>query len=331
MRRLIGLTVIAAVLYGGYWFVGRGQIETRMTTVLNTINDGPENVQFSDLSTKGFPSRFDTTITDLNFTDATGRFSWSAPVFQLLALAYRPNEVIAIFPTSQTFTIGEDVFTLEADDMRASGKVSASTALSLQTATVTLDSPRLRTQDGAELAMDALLSAIRQSPGRDKTYDIFLDARSIALPAELRRLIDPQRFQPDVIDGLRLDAEMELTEQIELNSAAQTPAEITAVRITEMVLTWGDMSATAIGDLTTTSGGLLNGSVTMTALNWDRALDLAVANGALDDNRRTFVTGIINTLDETPHIADTLTVTLTITNGEMMVGTLPLGSAPRLR
>jgi len=103
MRKLIFLVVISALLYGGYWFVGRAQIEDRITEALIEADEGPYDVSFGTLRTRGFPSRFDTTVTDFSFNDPATGTAWLAPRFQLFALAYRPNEVIAVFPQEQIF------------------------------------------------------------------------------------------------------------------------------------------------------------------------------------------------------------------------------------
>ncbi|MDG1407422.1 MAG: DUF2125 domain-containing protein, partial [Octadecabacter sp.] len=87
----------------------------------------------------------------------------------------------------------------------------------------------------------------------------------------------------------------------------------------------------AIGEVTPDDNGILNGSISISARNWQQGLDLAVSTGAVKDERQFLVTEIANNMDETPHIPDTLTVTLNIVDGNMMLGMMPLGAAPVLR
>lgn len=330
MRKLIVLVVVAASLYGGYWFVGKSQIQTRLSEALTQVDAGDYDLSYDTLRTRGFPSRFDTTITNLQVSDPAALVDWSAPTFQLFALSYRPNEVIAVFPNEQTLTIDGEVFTLFTNDMRASGKVRPNGALDFQTATVEMDNPRIRTVQGAELAMASVLAAMRLTPDTSQTYDAFLEARAIVLPEDIRRLIDPQNLQPPVIGSVRFDSDVTLTTPIALNSQGNPP-QIETLSIKEFGLTWGDMSVSAIGDVTPDAGGVLNGSISLSARNWQQALDLAVSTGTVNADRRFLVTEIASNLDETPHIPDTLTVTLTIKDGNMALGAFPLGPAPRLR
>lgn len=331
MRKLILLAVVSALLYGGYWFVGRSQIESRLTEALVAANDGPYDISYNSLKTRGFPSRFDTTVTDLSFVDPATGTAWAAPFFQLFALSYRPNEVIAVFPAEQTVELAGETYTIVTSDMRASGKVRPSAALTFQNATITMDNPRITSESGFDVSMASVLAAMRQAPDTTQTYNLFLETRAIALPENLRRFLDPTNLQPPLIQNLRLDSDVDTSLPIELNGAADTPPHIAAMRIKEFSLTWGDMSATAIGDVTPDENGVLNGSVSLSARNWQQGLDMAVANGMVEADRRFLVNEIAGALDETPHIPDTLTLTLQIAEGMMTLGGYPLGPAPMLR
>jgi hypothetical protein len=331
MRKLIALVVVAATLYGGYWFVGRSQIQSKLSEALVEIDAGDYDLTYDTLHTKGFPSRFDTTITNLEFNDPLTATSWAAPIFQLFALSYRPNEVIAVFPNEQTLTVDGEVFTLLTNDMRASGKVRANATLAFQTATIEMDYPRIQTEEGAELAMASILAAMRLTPETIQTYDLFLEARSIELPEDVRRMIDPQNLQPAIIQSLRFDSDIDLSAPIELNGANTDPIGLEAISIKEFALAWGEMSLSAIGDVTPDATGLLNGSFSISARNWQQLLDLAVATGSIPEERRLLIVGMAANIDETPHVPDTLTTTLTITDGQMALGPIPLGAAPLLR
>lgn len=331
MRKLIALVLVLATLYGGYWFVGRSQIQSRLTDAIVQADAGEMNVTYGTLATRGFPSRFDTTVTDLVVEDPTAQVRWETPIFQLLALSYQPNNVRAYFPEEQVFVVDGDRFTLLTNEMVARGQVSASAALAFQQAEFEMLNPRLRTEDGAELALERLFAAMRLTPETTQSYDVYFEARSIVLPENIRNMIDPQNLQPPIIQSLRLDSDMVLSDPIELNSANAGAPSITSLSIKEFALTWGEMSVTAIGEVMPDRAGVLDGSVTLTARNWNEALNLAVAAGAIPEEQRYIVTEIAKNLDETPDFSDTLTVTLSIVNGEMALGGYALGPAPLLR
>jgi len=331
MRKLIVLVVVLASLYGGYWFVGKSQIQSRLSEALVEIDAGDMNVTYGTLATRGFPSRFDTTLTDLVVEDPNARLRWETPIFQLLALSYQPNNVRAYFPEEQTFVIDGERFMLFTSEMVARGQVSASTALAFQQAELELLNPRLRTEEGAELALARLFAAMRLTPETTQTYDLFFEARSIVLPEDIRRIIDPQNRLPPIMQSLRFDSDLDLSAPIALNPSDEQPPMIEVLSVREFAFEWGEISLSAIGDVKPDEFGVMDGSITISARNWQQALDLAVIAGAIPEERRQFFTGIVTSLDETPHIPDTLTATLMIVDGEMMLGPLPLGKAPLLR
>lgn len=331
MRKLIVLILLAALLYGGYWFVARSQIHDGLTEALVQADEGIYDVSYTSLRTRGFPSRFDTTVTDFEFNDPTTGTRWSAPLFQLFALSYRPNEVIAVFPPEQTFTINNSDVVLRTDDMRASGKVSANAALTFRDATITMDAPRFQTEDGNEWIMASVLAAMRLTPNTTQSYDIFLEAQSIELSENTRRFIDPGNLQPPVIENLRFDSDATLTSPLQINNPDGILPTFETLSIKEFALTWGEMSLSAIGDVAPDATGMLSGSISLSARNWQQGLDLAVANGMVNSDRRFLVNEIAGNLDETPHIPDTLTLSLIIKDGAMSLGGLSLGAAPVFR
>ncbi len=331
MLRLIAVVVIAAIAYGGYWFVGRSQIQSGLTDALIEANEGAYDVSFGSLKTRGFPSRFDTTVTDFRVSDPVTGTQWMAPFFQLFALSYRPNEVIAVFPDEQMFTVNGTQITLFTQDMRASGKVRANAALSFRDATITMDNPRFVTENGGTLEMANVLAATRLTPDTAQTYDIFVEAHAIALPDDIRRFVDPGNLQPQILQNLRFDSDVTLTAPLQLNNTNAAAPAFETLSIKEFALTWGEISVTAIGDLSAGPNDALDGSISLSARNWQQALDLAVANGVVNADRRFLVTEILGNLDETPHIPDTLTLTLTIADSNLSLGGLPLGAVPALR
>jgi hypothetical protein len=49
MRKLIVLVVVLTTLYGGYWFVGRSQIQSILTDAIVQVDAGEMNVTFTSL------------------------------------------------------------------------------------------------------------------------------------------------------------------------------------------------------------------------------------------------------------------------------------------
>ena len=102
MRALAWIVAVLTALWGGYWFVGSSALESATLRGVDDLRAQGNTLDYSDLSLQGFPNRFDMTVTDPVFVSAQNGFGWKAPFVQSFALSYRPNEVIVVFPDSQT-------------------------------------------------------------------------------------------------------------------------------------------------------------------------------------------------------------------------------------
>jgi len=97
MRRLTILVIAAACLYSIYWFVGASRIEVGAKAALAQMQADGWEASHTDLATRGYPSRFDTTITELGLQPPDGSWRYTTPFAQAFALSYRPTHVIAAF------------------------------------------------------------------------------------------------------------------------------------------------------------------------------------------------------------------------------------------
>lgn len=320
MRRLVILVIVMAVAYAGYWVVGSRSVNGAAHDALTGLTEAGWQVEYTDLTTRGFPSRFDTTVTDFALTSPEG-LQYQAPFLQAFALSYRPNRVIIAFPPDQTVAIGGLPLTLASDGMRASGSVRANTALSFSAATLVADSLAMST-DAAGIRMRGVLAAAR-SVG-DNNYDLYAGAKTLTLPTAVWQKMFPQNKLPAAIDAVSVDATVSLDAPIDrLNP---NPG-IVAITLKQAALGWGDVSIRASGSLTPDQAGFAAGQITIEAVNADILL-IGLANaGLIDPGVAPTLQNMVSTMaDETGK----MTVPLTFANGQVSWGFLPLGPAPAL-
>lgn len=328
MRWLIRLVILFAVVYGGYWFIGRNTLNDRIAAALDQA--GAQGVSVGTWGVRGFPNRFDTTFEDVEITTPNG-LTWSAPWLQVFALAYRPNEVIAVWPDEQSFDMGGETLTLLTSGMRASARVRANADLVFAKAELDMHAPRLRLErDGTELSMSRLFAAARARPDTERDYDVYLDAQSITLPDWMRMALDPEGTQPSLIRDLRFDGTATLSRVLDRHLAEGDPVLLEALNIRELGLVWGEISISVIGQVSAGADGRAEGSLTISAANWERALDMARAAGLIGEGFEETYANMARQMDETPHLPETLTLTLTLSDGRARLGPLPIGPAPRL-
>ncbi|MGB3146127.1 MAG: DUF2125 domain-containing protein [Paracoccaceae bacterium] len=327
MRFLVWITAICAALYAGYWVVGSRAVLQGAESALAEMKAGGR-ADYSAVSLQGFPSRFDLTIEAPQLVSADGYSQWQADFLQLLALSYRPNHLMAIFPPRQTLRAGYEEIALANSDLRASIALAASTDLALDHAEVEGHDLDLSSNFGWQLLAEKLVLASRRADGSGTTHEIALKVTGLAPGDQFRQLIDPQHRHPSVAStasaGMIASFDAPLDRRL-----AEAPVRLRALRDIGVTLSWGTMQLTASGAVEIDSAGLPVGRIDLVGDDW-RAIFALLRDGGVFDPQLApgFENGLaeIAKADGTP---DQLKLPLIFENGGVWLGPLPLGPAPR--
>ena len=326
MRKLTFLVVILAALYGGYWFVGSRAIENGARQGLVDLQADGWDVRYSDLSTAGFPSRFDTTVTELSLRSPDGLTGWDGPFVQIFALSYQPNKVIAVLPRDFTLTIEGDTFTVVNDRLRASGAVKASSDLALSDITAEADQLAVSSARLGQITLNRGLAALRAVRDMPNRYDTYLELNDLAreTPLLVRDRL-PDRLERFVFDGaMTFDRPLD---RHGFDGTGPEPA-LREVDLRNMALDVADMSLTASGQLTVDALGVPDGRITFRTAQWRQLIDYLVVAGVIDTGMQRTVTNVAQAMAAG---GGELALPLSFQNGFMSIGPLPVGPAPRLR
>ncbi|MEO1918276.1 MAG: DUF2125 domain-containing protein, partial [Paracoccaceae bacterium] len=104
MRGLITLTLVLALSWSGWWFFGTAAQKTAIETWMQERREAGWIAEVDDFNVTGFPNRFDSVFIGLTLSNPRASWTWQAPRFQLIALSYKPNHIIAVWPDTQTYT-----------------------------------------------------------------------------------------------------------------------------------------------------------------------------------------------------------------------------------
>ncbi|MCC7321135.1 MAG: DUF2125 domain-containing protein [Rubellimicrobium sp.] len=327
-----GLTIATGILaagWSGYWFVAAQAARGGAEAIVSELRDGGWQVSYSDLSTRGFPSRIDTTLSDLALADPATGIGWNAPFLQVFALSYRPNEIIAAWPEEQTIALPGQTLTVRAEGLMASARVGVATDLPLEQATVQSGLITLASDAGWQGGASHLLAAFRRAPGVDgappdpASYDIFADLAEIALPVDLLARLDPGTGTPAVAGRARLDAGVRLDAPL----ARGTEPGILGIVLRDLRGEWGPASIALRGEVAPDAAGLAEGRVEVELRNWPLLLDLMSATGLVPAERADMLR---NALSLAAQGDRSLSAALTLGGGMVSLGFVPLGPAPRL-
>lgn len=329
MRKLLVVIIVAAVAWSAYWFIGAQGHKAAMTKWLDDRRAEGWQVDYSDHQLRGFPNRFDTTLTDLALTDPETGISWQAPFFQILSLSYKPNHLIAVWPDTQVFATPFEKFTLNTNTMRASLIVKPSTSLALDSTQVEMASASITSSDGWTAGFDTLNAAIRNTPGTASTYDAAITIDNLTPGERVRGLIDAGGTLPDMVETLRLDLQAALAAPLDRRALETRRPDITNLDIRDLRGTWGELELRAKGDMEV-DNAKPDGQLAVTARNWRDMLTLAVRSGALPERAASALEIGLGFMANASGNSNSLDATVNFKGGAAFVGPLPIGPAPRI-
>jgi len=330
---LMLLAVLAALGWGLYWLAGATATEKALARWFDDRRAEGWVAQTSALDTRGFPNRFDTTFEGLELSDPDTGVAWSAPVFQLLSLSYKPTHVIAVWPGAQAFSTPDAAYEIEAEGMRGSMIIAPSLSLETVSSTIETGAARLVSSHGWTATLERGQLSMRQAPGVGDpgVNDLYLTAIGVDPGSALLGRLDGVGGLTGVIDEVTITARVRFDrpwDRRAIEVARPQPRQVTLEALTAR---WGELKLTGSGALEIDAAGQPEGEIALEATNWREMLAIAEATGAVtEDEARRYLQGLtlIASLSGDP---DKLDVTLRFESGLAFMGPIPVGSAPDLR
>ncbi len=315
MRLITTVVIGAAIVYGGYWFVGQAGVEKATTAAIETYRKEGWTITYDDFDTVGFPSRFDTKFANLTVQNPDGTLAWASPNFQVFALSYSPHKIIAAWPESQTLTLGAETIAVDSTGMRASAHFGLSATLPLETATFESGAASFTGSFGT-ISVDHILAAIRPAGGV-ATYDVWLDANQITLPNVL---------SAEMLTLGKLDATLELSDEIKVRDGILPLLNSATIR--DARLDWEDMGFALSGEFVVDANGFPEGRITISARNMPVVIERLEASGLIEHDAAATYRNVARSMQAREGSVE---VPLSMRGGMLAFGPFPLASLPKLR
>lgn len=332
MRGLLAVIVIAAAGWSGYWFVGKTAASRGFERWFEARRAEGWVAEAAAVATRGFPNRFDTGFTDLVLADPETGLAWEAPFFQILALSYKPNHVIAVWPERQLVATPVGKYRVESADMRASFVTGADIRLALERMTLTAERLTVTALSADRpIRAEALRLAADRVPTNPAAYRLGLAADGLMPAPDWRVRFDPSNRLPERFDALSADLTVTFDkpwDRAAIEVARPQPLRID-IRLAEA--RWGRLELLAAGAVTVDASGLPEGEITVKARNWRDILEMAVASGMLGEGFAATLEDALSLIARMAGNPRTLDIPLNFRGGRVRLGPVPLGAAPVLR
>jgi hypothetical protein len=329
MRILLAIVIIAALGWSGYWLLGKQTVERGMTGWLEARQVEGWLVESGEVSTTGFPNRFDTTLSDLELADPDTGVAWRAPFLQIFALSYRPHHVIVVWPDRQTLSTPYQTITLTSSNMRGSMVFAARSDLRLDRVTVEFDNAGLVSTLGWQASSKGGQLAVRQTPVVENTYDVSFQARDLLLPGRLKDALASSGVVQEELAALSVEATVAFDAPWDRFAIEQRRPQPRNIELQLARASWGKLDLRLAGELAIDARGQPEGEITIKATNWREILSLAQATGALPSAIAPLVERGLATVARLSGNRDSIDVPLTFGDGRITLGGLiPLGPAP---
>ena len=331
MRILVAVVIIGALGWSAFWWLGARAVDRDLTAWVADRQNTGWVAHIDDIQTRGFPNRFDTTLSGVELADPNTGIAWTAPFFQVFRLSYEPGHIIAIWPQDQMIATPNQRINITTERARASFVFETNQNWTLDRSNIAVNDAKLTSNRDWSAEIAEVLLATRMSDRVPGAIDIGFDAKDIRPANPALRKLAQMDVVPGVFESTKIDASLTFDRPWDRFAIETARPNLTALDLHKMQLNWGQLELWAAGELQFDAQGRATGSITVKAKNWREILQLLVATGWLP-------TGIANPLETGLELLATLAgskttldAPLTIKDGSMSFGPIPLGTIPALK
>lgn len=331
MLRMLILILAAALIWSVWWALGSTGAETATRAWFDARRADGWVAKYGQMKVQGFPGRLDTVFKELTLADPVSGLAWEAPRFQINALSYRPNHLIAVWPDEQLITTPQGRFRIESNDMRASLLVAPKPDLPLKRATLSAEAIGIVSADGApQMASRTLVLAAEQRDDRPEAYRLGVDAADLVVPADWLALIDPDGDLPDKLSRLKADLTVSFDRVWDMRAIERDRPQPRRVDLRLAEAAWGGLQMQMTGTLTIDADGLPTGEITIKTRNWRGILDIGLRSGLIPPELATPLKEALGLMAQLKGDPKTLDIPLSFRDGRMQFGPVVIGPAPVL-
>lgn len=332
MRIVLAIAATAIIGWCGWWYLGATAQETALKAWLDGRKEAGWLAEYDTVAVAGFPNRIDSSVTELMLADPQSGWAWSAPLFQVLMLSYKPNHVIAVWPGAQKISTPYDTVTITSEQMRGSVVFVPDTALTLDRVRVELADVALAGGSWIGALESGNIATERLDPADapDFAHAIGFEAKGLNLPDLARWVGRDTGILPDHMERAFFDVVAAFDGPWDRHAIEGEKPRLTVINIKEFEASWGPLNLKAQGKLDVDAAGYPVGDLQVSARNWRDMLTLATESGIVPRDLAGTLESGLNLLAMLSGGGADLNVPLSFSGGMTRLGPIPIGRAPKL-
>ncbi|WP_157973517.1 DUF2125 domain-containing protein [Tropicimonas sp. IMCC34043] len=329
--RLLWLVLLVAVAWGLWWGWGVWTTSRNVHAWLNERRAAGWQAEWSDISIQGFPTRIDTTISDLTLANTEAGWVWSTPFLQILGLNYENNHYVLVSADTMTLQTPYERIEMTGEDLRGSVNFLPGQARAIDEAVAIFKDLSLVSDAGWAGTVAETRLAVRPTAGRDGWYDLGVEVSGLTPGSGPLARLAGMGMAPGTIERLNADLALRLDRPLDRTALEGLTPQPREIDIRDLGARWGQLDLRVAGDLTLDAAGQVSGEILVKATNWRDMLELLRESGSVPG---AVVSGLESALQIASGFAGskkTLDIPVTFRNGRTRIGILPVGPAPVLR
>ncbi len=325
-RNLLVFCAAVLVLWGAWWWAATTGLRSGVTAWFDARR--AEGWQAEATVTRaGFPMRIGVTLERIALDDPATASALRLPAMFLSSPIYWPGHATVMLPDAPialSAPLGQLMLTTTG--ATAALRLRPGSALELEAVRGRARTLALDLDTGPVLSLSGLRADITQQTD-PSTYTFALTAEGLTPGALLRGDWQMPAAWPPALSSSAADMTVTFDRPWDRRVLEDTRPQPRIITLHRAEAVWGDLRLALGADLTVDAAGLPSGVLRVEAENWKTALDIATAAGVLQAGPRP---GIENVLTLLSGDTDRLTLDIAIDRGEMRLGFVPLGRAPRI-
>lgn len=331
MRRLIWLGVVLVLMWSGSWFFASSSLQNGIGTWLSERRAEGWQAEVTETRVSGYPFTLAAQLVNPAFADPESGLAIEASQLDISAPVWWPGYVSVALPQDNIVVASPLVrYFIQSDTAVADLRLKPGTDLQVEEMALRSDGWTLSTPQGSLMAAAGLTLSLLQASDDPNRYGFEFDAPAFEpgnLPRSALRVPDDW---PVSFDSLAVSMDVTFDRPFDRSTIEQARPQPRRIDIALAEAQWGALSLRGSAALDVAPGGAATGQVSLQARNWQDILTLAEAAGALPSDLRTQLERALGALARSSGNPNTIDATLSLRDGRIFIGFIPLGRAPRL-